>query len=49
MAIYLQRLSSDAVVVAVAIHNFGVPSGLKAWMDLVAMPGVAFEYGEDGR
>lgn len=43
-----QLLSADVVVVAIAMHNFGVPSGLKAWMDQVARPGRTFEYTASG-
>lgn len=43
-----QLLAADIVVVAIAMHNFGVPSGLKAWMDQVARPGKTFEYTASG-
>ena len=40
--------AADAVVIAAPIYNFGVPSGLKAWMDLVARAGRTFQYTENG-
>lgn len=43
-----QLKEADVVLVAVAMHNFGVPSGLKAWMDQVARPGQTFEYSANG-
>ena len=30
------------------MHNFGLPSGLKAWIDHVARVGRTFEYTENG-
>ena len=30
------------------VYNFGVPSAVKAWMDLVARSGVTFTYTEEG-
>lgn len=43
-----QLKKADVVLVAVAMHNFGIPSGLKAWMDQVARPGETFEYSANG-
>jgi len=40
--------ASDVVVIGAPIYNFGVPSGLKAWMDLVARVGRTFRYTETG-
>lgn len=39
---------ADAVVIGAPIYNFGVPSGIKAWMDLVARAGRTFTYTETG-
>lgn len=39
---------ADVVVIAAPIYNFGVPSGVKAWMDLVARAGRTFRYTETG-
>lgn len=34
----------DLLVLAIPMHNFGVPATLKSWMDQVARAGVTFEY-----
>ena len=39
---------ADAVVLALPMYNFTVPSTFKAWMDHVARAGVTFEYTESG-
>lgn len=39
---------ADVVVIGSPIYNFGVPSGVKAWMDLVARAGRTFSYSETG-
>ncbi len=36
--------AADAVVIATAMYNFGVPSPLKAWIDGVARSGETFVY-----
>ena len=40
--------SADAVVIGVAMHNFGVPSSLKAYVDHVIRVGETFSYGATG-
>ena len=40
--------AADTVVIGAPIYNFGAPASLKAWMDLVARPGVTFRYTESG-
>lgn len=40
--------SADVVVIGAPIYNFGVPSGIKAWMDLAARAGRTFRYTESG-
>ena len=40
--------AADTIVIGLPIYNFGVPAALKAWVDLVARPGVTFRYGENG-
>ncbi len=40
--------AADVVVIGAPIYNFGVPSGIKAWMDLVARAGRTFRYTESG-
>src|SRR5262245_47591807 len=39
---------ADAIVLALPMYNFGVPSQLKAWFDHVARAGVTFRYTEKG-
>lgn len=40
--------AADTIVIGLPIYNFGVPAALKAWVDLVARPGVTFRYSENG-
>lgn len=40
--------AADAVVIATAMYNFGVPSTLKAWIDAIARSGETFVYEADG-
>ena len=42
----LQR--ADEYVFGVPMHNFGIPSTLKLWIDQVARAGKTFSYGADG-
>ncbi|GLS24697.1 FMN-dependent NADH-azoreductase [Marinibactrum halimedae] len=39
---------ADAIVLAVPMYNFSIPSQLKAWMDHLARAGVSFKYTENG-
>ena len=39
---------ADTVVIGTPIYNFGIPSTLKAWIDLVARAGITFRYTENG-
>lgn len=43
-----ELLSSDLVVIASPMWNFGVPSSLKAWIDHVVRAGRTFSYSEKG-
>jgi FMN-dependent NADH-azoreductase len=43
-----ELLASDLLVIATPMWNFGIPSALKAWIDLVVRPGRTFQYGEGG-
>lgn len=43
-----ELLASDLVVVATPMWNFGIPSALKAWIDLVVRPGRTFQYTDGG-
>lgn len=40
--------TSDIIVVAMPMYNFGVPSTFKAWVDRVARAGITFQYTENG-
>jgi FMN-dependent NADH-azoreductase len=39
---------ADEYVFGVAMHNFGIPSTLKLWIDQIARVGKTFSYGADG-
>lgn len=39
---------ADEYVFGVPMHNFGIPSTLKLWIDLVARAGKTFSYGASG-
>lgn len=39
---------ADAIVIALPMYNFGVPSQFKAWFDHLARSGVTFRYTENG-
>jgi FMN-dependent NADH-azoreductase len=41
-------LSSDLLVIASPMWNFGLPSSLKAWIDHIVRPGKTFRYTGDG-
>ena len=41
-------LSADLVLIGAPMYNFSVPSQLKAWIDLISVPGVTFKYGANG-
>jgi FMN-dependent NADH-azoreductase len=41
-------LDSDIVVIATPMWNFGIPSLLKAWIDLIVRPGRTFNYNGAG-
>ncbi len=43
-----ELFAADTIVVAAPMHNFGVPSTLKAWIDHVARAGRTFSYGANG-
>lgn len=40
--------AADAVVLAVPMYNFGIPSALKAYIDRIARAGVTFRYTAQG-
>ncbi|WP_409525781.1 FMN-dependent NADH-azoreductase [Nitrincola sp. MINF-07-Sa-05] len=39
---------ADQVLIGVPMYNFGVPSQMKSWLDLLARSGVTFRYTETG-
>ncbi len=43
-----ELLESDLLVIATPMWNFGIPSALKAWIDLVVRPGRTFRYSDGG-
>jgi len=43
-----ELLRADEYVIGVAMHNFGIPSVLKLWIDQVARAGRTFSYGSGG-
>ena len=44
-----ELLAADLLVIGVPMHNFGIPSVLKAYIDQIARAGKTFRYGADGR
>ncbi|AKS47290.1 FMN-dependent NADH-azoreductase [Octadecabacter temperatus] len=40
--------AADTIVIGTPVYNFTSPASLKAWMDLVARPGVTFTYTPEG-
>lgn len=43
-----ELLEADLLVLATPMWNFGIPSALKAWIDLVVRPGRTFQYSDSG-
>jgi FMN-dependent NADH-azoreductase len=43
-----ELFAADELVVGVSMHNFGIPSTLKLWIDLIVRKGKTFEYSETG-
>lgn len=43
-----ELLASDFLVIATPMWNFGIPSALKAWIDLAVRPGRTFQYADGG-
>lgn len=43
-----ELLESDLLVIATPMWNFGIPSALKAWIDMVVRPGKTFQYANGG-
>lgn len=40
--------AADSIIIGVPVYNFGVPTALKAWIDLIARAGETFRYTENG-
>jgi FMN-dependent NADH-azoreductase len=40
--------TAELIVLALPMYNFGIPSGLKAWIDHVARAGITFKYTDKG-
>src|SRR5580692_1058612 len=43
-----ELLASDLLVISTPMWNFGIPSALKAWIDLIVRPGRTFRYAGAG-
>ncbi|MCI0997557.1 FMN-dependent NADH-azoreductase [Pseudomonas corrugata] len=41
-------LASQVVIIGAPMYNFGIPSQLKSWIDILAAPGQTFRYTEAG-
>ena len=41
-------LAADVVLIGAPMYNFNIPSQLKAWIDLIVVPGTTFRYGANG-
>lgn len=48
LAILHQFMEADIVVIGAPMYNYSIPSQLKAWLDRLAVPGMAFTYSEKG-
>jgi FMN-dependent NADH-azoreductase len=47
-ALIAEMKGADVVVLGVPMYNFGVPAGLKNWIDAITRAGVTFRYTEKG-
>lgn len=47
-ALIAEVQQADVLVLGAPMYNFGVPSQLKTWFDLIARAGVTFRYTEQG-
>jgi FMN-dependent NADH-azoreductase len=47
-ALIEEFLAADALVIGAPLYNFTIPSGLKAWIDRVALAGKTFRYTAEG-
>lgn len=47
-ALIEEFLAADALIIGAPLYNFTIPSGLKAWIDRVAVAGKTFRYSPEG-
>ncbi len=47
-AVMAEFLAAELLVIGAPMYNFGIPSQLKTWIDLVTVAGVTFRYGPNG-
>lgn len=47
-AVLAEFVDADLLVIGAPMYNFGIPSQLKSWIDLVSVAGVTFRYGANG-
>jgi FMN-dependent NADH-azoreductase len=47
-ALIEEFLAADALIIGAPLYNFTIPSGLKAWIDRVAVAGKTFKYTSEG-
>jgi len=47
-AVLEEFLAADVIVLGAPMYNFGIPSQLKTWIDLIAVAGKTFRYTESG-
>ncbi len=40
--------AADVLVIGVPVYNFGIPTNLKAWVDMICRAGITFRYTEAG-
>ncbi len=41
-------VGADTILLGAPMYNFGIPSQLKAWIDLICVAGTTFKYGANG-
>ncbi len=41
-------MAADTILIGAPMYNFGIPSQLKAWIDLICVAGTTFKYGTQG-
>ena len=47
-ALVAELMAADVLVIGAPMYNFGIPSTLKAWIDMVARARLTFRYTEQG-